>query len=129
MKAQKYGTASPEQAISAQSCKVNVTRLHRNPDDTNAAFVDLVPARPIVTLIGSNVFMTTAWYGHLRFKEVPLFGVIVASWLIAFVGILPCGSANRFGSAFHSTAQLKTIQEVITLVVFAASQSRICVSR
>jgi uncharacterized protein len=41
------------------------------------------PLRPIVMLIGSNVFMTTAWYGHLRFKEVPLFGVIVASWLYA----------------------------------------------
>ena len=77
------------------------------------------PLRPIVMLIGSNVFMTTAWYGHLRFKEVPLFGVIVASWLIAFVEYFLAVPANRFGSAIYSTAQLKTIQEVITLVVFA----------
>ncbi|MFZ0070304.1 MAG: DMT family protein [Xanthobacteraceae bacterium] len=77
------------------------------------------PLRPIVMLIGSNVFMTTAWYGHLRFKEVPLFGVIVASWLIAFVEYCLAVPANRFGSAIYSTAQLKTIQEVITLVVFA----------
>ena len=77
------------------------------------------PLRPIIMLIGSNVFMTTAWYGHLRFKEVPLFGVIVASWLIAFVEYCLAVPANRFGSAVYSTAQLKTIQEVITLVVFA----------
>jgi uncharacterized protein len=77
------------------------------------------PLRPIILLIGSNVFMTTAWYGHLRFKEVPLFGVIVASWLIAFVEYCLAVPANRFGSAVYSTAQLKTIQEVITLVVFA----------
>jgi uncharacterized protein len=61
---------------------------------------------PILLLIGSNVFMTLAWYGHLRFKETPLMGVI-----------LP---ANRLGSAVYTTAQLKTIQEVITLLVFAA---------
>ena len=74
---------------------------------------------PIFLLAGSNVFMTTAWYGHLRFKEVPLFGVIVASWLIAFVEYCLAVPANRFGSSIYSTAQLKTIQEVITLAVFA----------
>src|SRR6266571_5876903 len=74
---------------------------------------------PILLLIGSNVFMTLAWYGHLRFKEVPLAGVIVASWLIAFVEYCLAVPANRWGSAVYTTAQLKTIQEVITLVVFA----------
>ena len=58
-------------------------------------------------------------YGHLRFKEVPLIGVIVASWLIAFVEYCVAVPANRWGSAVYTTAQLKTIQEVITLLVFA----------
>ena len=74
----------------------------------------------ILMLLGSNVFMTIAWYGHLRFKEVPLAGVIVASWLIAFVEYCLAVPANRWGSAVYTTAQLKTIQEVITLLVFAA---------
>src|SRR5437868_2778665 len=75
---------------------------------------------PILLLLGSNLFMTLAWYGHLRFKEVPLIGVIVASWLIAFVEYCMAVPANRFGSSVYSTAQLKTIQEIITLLVFAA---------
>jgi uncharacterized protein len=75
---------------------------------------------PILLLIGSNVFMTLAWYGHLRFKETPLFGVILASWGIAFVEYCLAVPANRFGSAVYTTAQLKTIQEIITLLVFAA---------
>src|SRR5262249_50701352 len=74
---------------------------------------------PILLLICSNVFMTMAWCGHLRFKEVPLVGVIVASWLIAFVEYCMAVPANRWGSAVYTTAQLKTIQEVITLLVFA----------
>jgi uncharacterized protein (DUF486 family) len=74
---------------------------------------------PILLLVGSNLFMTLAWYGHLRFKEVPLVGVIVASWLIAFVEYCMAVPANRWGSAVYTTAQLKTIQEVITLLVFA----------
>ena len=74
---------------------------------------------PILLLIGSNLFMTLAWYGHLRFKEVPLTGVIVASWLIAFVEYCMAVPANRWGSAVYTTAQLKTMQEVITLLVFA----------
>ncbi len=75
---------------------------------------------PILLLIGSNVFMTLAWYGHLRFKEVPLIGVIVASWAIALVEYWMAVPANRWGSAVYSTAQLKTIQEIVTLLVFAA---------
>jgi uncharacterized protein (DUF486 family) len=74
---------------------------------------------PIALLIGSNVFMTLAWYGHLRFKEVPLVGVILVSWLIAFVEYCMAVPANRWGSAVYTTAQLKTMQEVITLLVFA----------
>ena len=74
---------------------------------------------PILLLVASNLFMTFAWYGHLRFKEVPLFGVILASWGIAFVEYCLAVPANRFGSAVYSAAELKTIQEVITLLVFA----------
>jgi uncharacterized protein (DUF486 family) len=71
-------------------------------------------------LTASNVFMTLAWYGHLRFKAAPLAGVIVASWLIAFIEYCLAVPANRWGSAVYSTAELKTIQEIITLLVFAA---------
>jgi uncharacterized protein (DUF486 family) len=74
---------------------------------------------PILLLLGSNIFMTLAWYGHLRFKEAPLFLVIVAAWGIAFFEYCMAVPANRWGSAVYTTAQLKTIQEVITLLVFA----------
>ena len=74
---------------------------------------------PILMLIGSNVFMTLAWYGHLRFKAAPLMGVVLAAWGIAFVEYWLAVPANRWGSAVYTTAQLKTIQEVITLLVFA----------
>jgi len=74
---------------------------------------------PILILIGSNCFLTLAWYGHLRFKAVPLVVVTVVAWGIAFVEYCLAVPANRWGSAVYSTAQLKTIQEVITLLVFA----------
>jgi uncharacterized protein (DUF486 family) len=74
---------------------------------------------PILLLIGSNVFMTLAWYGHLRFKDTPLIIVIVASWGIAFMEYCMAVPANRWGSAVYTTAQLKTIQEIVTLLVFA----------
>ena len=74
---------------------------------------------PIGLLICSNLFMTVAWYGHLRFKEVPLLGVILASWGIALIEYCFAVPANRFGNAVYSAAQLKTMQEVITLPVFA----------
>lgn len=74
---------------------------------------------PILLLIGSNVFMTLAWYGHLRFKTAPLMLVILASWGIAFVEYCLAVPANRIGHEVYSAAELKTIQEVITLVVFA----------
>ena len=74
---------------------------------------------PVLMLIGSNVFMTTAWYWHLRYKEVPLFSVILISWGLAFFEYCLAVPANRWGSAVYSAAQLKTMQEVITLAVFA----------
>lgn len=72
----------------------------------------------IILLTISNIFMTIAWYGHLKYKSSPLFKVILISWFIAFVEYCFQVPANRIGSSQFSTAQLKTIQEVITLVVF-----------
>jgi uncharacterized protein (DUF486 family) len=74
---------------------------------------------PVLMLIASNVFMTFAWYGHLKHKGSALFLAIVASWGIAFLEYVLAVPANRIGSEVYSTAQLKTIQEVITLAVFA----------
>ncbi len=74
---------------------------------------------PIIMLSCSNLFMTLAWYGHLKFKSVPLVLVILVSWGIAFFEYCFAVPANRFGSAVYSPAELKTIQEVITLIVFA----------
>ena len=75
-------------------------------------------ALPIVLLLGSNIFMTLASYGHLRFKDTPLATVILAAWGIAFIEYCMAVPANRWGNAVYSTAQLKTMQEVITLLVF-----------
>ncbi|MEX0644502.1 MAG: DMT family protein [Parvularculaceae bacterium] len=74
---------------------------------------------PVVLLALSNVFMTFAWYGHLKYKAAPLILAIVASWAIAFIEYCFAVPANRFGHAVYSAAQLKTMQEVITLVIFA----------
>lgn len=74
--------------------------------------------RAIALLVVSNIFMTAAWYGHLKFRSSALWKVIIISWLIAFVEYCFQVPANRMGSYQFSTAQLKTIQEVITLVVF-----------
>jgi uncharacterized protein len=74
--------------------------------------------RTVFLLTVSNLFMTFAWYGHLRFKEVALWKVILVSWLIAFLEYCFQVPANRWGHAGFSAAQLKTMQEVITLVVF-----------
>ena len=73
---------------------------------------------PIILLTGSNLFMTTAWYGHLRFKDKPLWIVVLVSWCIAFFEYWLAVPANRIGSDVYSGAQLKAIQEVITLIVF-----------
>jgi hypothetical protein len=66
---------------------------------------------PILMLLGSNIFMTLAWYGHLRFKEMPLVGVIFVAWGIALVEYFLAVPANRWGNAVYTTAQLKTIQD------------------
>lgn len=74
---------------------------------------------PIIFLTISNVFMTFAWYGHLKFKNSALWAVILVSWLIAFLEYCFQVPANRIGHEFFSAAQLKTMQEVITLIVFS----------
>ena len=76
--------------------------------------------RTALLLVASNVFMTFAWYGHLKFKDRPLLLVILASWLIAFVEYCFQVPANRLGHGRFTAAELKTIQEVITLIVFSA---------
>ncbi len=80
-----------------------------------------VPAwlAPILLLTASNVFMTFAWYGHLKYKSAPLWIAILASWSIALIEFCFAVPANRYGHAVYSAAVLKTIQEVITLAVFS----------
>ncbi len=74
---------------------------------------------PIGLLLASNVFMTFAWYGHLKFGTAPLWAVVLISWGIAFFEYCLAVPANRVGSHVYSAAQLKTIQECVTLLVFA----------
>ena len=73
----------------------------------------------IALLIGSNFFMTAAWYGHLRYRDEALWKVILVSWGIAFFEYCLQVPANRLGYGTFSASQLKTIQEIVTLVVFA----------
>ncbi len=77
------------------------------------------PVIPILLLTISNIFMTFAWYGHLKYKSTPLLVTILISWLIAFVEYCFQVPANRFGHEIFNAVQLKTIQEIITLVVFS----------
>ncbi|HBO96912.1 MAG TPA: hypothetical protein DE315_00360 [Candidatus Omnitrophica bacterium] len=72
----------------------------------------------IILLVISNIFMTFAWYGHLKYKNTPLMLAILVSWLIAFAEYCFQVPANRIGYGTFTAAQLKTIQEIITLVVF-----------
>ena len=74
---------------------------------------------PIFLLLISNIFMTFAWYGHLKYKSSALWLVIIVSWSIAFLEYCFQVPANRIGHEYFSAAQLKTIQEVITLIVFS----------
>ena len=78
-----------------------------------------VPVTTIGLLLASNVFMTFAWYGHLKFKSAALITVILVSWAIAFFEYVLQVPANRIGHSHFSAAELKTIQEVIPLSVFA----------
>lgn len=73
----------------------------------------------VVLLTASNIFMTFAWYGHLKFKEVALWKVILASWGIAFFEYCLMVPANRYGYGEFNAAELKSIQEIITLIVFS----------
>lgn len=78
-----------------------------------------IPFVTITLLLLSNVFMTFAWYGHLKFRAMPLYVVILVSWGIAFFEYCLQVPANRIGYSAFSAVQLKTIQEVLTLAVFA----------
>ena len=86
---------------------------------------NLIPANalayvtPVAMLVASNVFMTFAWYGHLKFGSKPLWIVVIVSWAIAFFEYCLAVPANRMGHHVYSAAELKTIQEVVTLLVFA----------
>jgi uncharacterized protein (DUF486 family) len=75
--------------------------------------------QPVCLLLASNLFMTFAWYGHLKYTDRPLWIVVLVSWCIAFIEYCFAVPANRYGVAIYSPAQLKIIQEVITLIVFA----------
>ncbi|MFZ1775094.1 MAG: DMT family protein [Rhizobiaceae bacterium] len=74
---------------------------------------------PVLLLVASNVFMTFAWYGHLKFKASPLWMAVIVSWGLAFFEYWLAVPANRIGHGVYSAAELKTIQEVVTLTVFA----------
>ena len=74
---------------------------------------------PIILLFISNIFMTFAWYGHLKYKAAPLATVVLVSWGIAFFEYCLMVPANRLGHQVYSAAQLKGMQEIITLTVFA----------
>ena len=74
---------------------------------------------PILLLIFSNVFMTFAWYGQLKFPSTALWATILVSWGIALFEYCLAVPANRFGHQVYSAAQLKTMQEIITLIIFA----------
>mgnify|MGYP002129787427 CR=1 FL=1 len=73
---------------------------------------------PILMLIGSNVFMTIAWYGHLKFPHAAIWAAVMISWVIALAEYWPAVPANRIGYGTYTAAELKTIQEVISLTVF-----------
>jgi len=75
--------------------------------------------RTVALLTISNIFMTFAWYGHLKYRDVSIYKVILISWMIAFFEYCFQVPANRIGSYEFTAVQLKTIQEVITLVVFS----------
>jgi len=79
-----------------------------------------VPVITVGLLLFSNIFMTFAWYGHLKFPKAALWSVILISWLIAFFEYCFQIPANRYGYGYYNAAELKTIQEVLSLTVFMA---------
>jgi len=78
-----------------------------------------VALKTVGLLIFSNIFMTVAWYGHLRYKYLPLMSVIFISWSIAFFEYCLQVPANRIGNSVFTAPQLKILQEAITFTVFA----------
>ncbi|MDX6304463.1 MAG: uncharacterized protein QOI77_1432 [Blastocatellia bacterium] len=76
--------------------------------------------KTVVLLTVSNIFMTVAWYGHLKYKNAPLVSLIVISWSVALFEYIFQVPANRIGSQTYSLMQLKVMQECITLIVFTA---------
>lgn len=108
-----YGVASLWQVVPE-------AELDDSKDDSDRGSMKIPPhILPIILLSISNVFMTLAWYGHLKYKTAPLLLVILASWAIALFEYCLAVPANRWGHSVYSAAELKTIQEVITLLVFA----------
>ena len=97
-----------------------VTSPYTSSENNSSNMNDLIQSRwfPIVLLSVSNIFMTFAWYGHLKHKSAPLYLVILASWGIAFFEYILMVPANRWGNLHFTATQLKIIQEVITLTVF-----------
>jgi uncharacterized protein len=93
---------------------------HRPPGARRVTPFSASPFLPFLLLILSNIFMTFAWYGHLKVQDKPLWLIVLASWAIAFFEYCLAVPANRIGHHYYSAAELKTAQEVITLVVFAA---------
>jgi uncharacterized protein (DUF486 family) len=89
-------------------------RKHERPMPNAFSYI-----APVLMLALSNVFMTFAWYGHLKFGSKPLWIVVFISWGIAFFEYWLAVPANRIGHQVYSAAELKTMQEVITLEVFA----------
>ncbi len=87
---------------------------------TGTALMSFIPPAllPVVLLVASNLFMTFAWYGHLKYPNKPLWAVILISWTIALVEYCLAVPANRYGFRVYSAAELKTMQEVITLAIF-----------
>lgn len=73
---------------------------------------------PVGLLIISNIFMTFAWYGHLKYPTAPLWVAVIGSWLLAFAEYCFAVPANRIGYGTYTAAELKTVQEVVTLAVF-----------
>jgi hypothetical protein len=104
---------------SARTATPYLRKLHLPVSKGEFMFALSPYVRPILLLLGSNVFMTAAWYWHLRFKDVSLVHVILISWGLAFIEYCLAVPANRYGNAVYNAAQLKTIQEVITFIVFA----------
>ena len=81
-------------------------------------FLSRTPWLPVLMLVASNIFMTYAWYGHLKHQSMPLWKAVLISWSIAFFEYVIMVPANRWGSHTYSPYQLKIIQEVVTLTVF-----------